>query len=402
MPAPKRPATSSATVAAALTVGALLAGCGSSAQPLSSARSTTTASPESAGAAQTRDVVVTLTALGCTAAASTYRAGPLSFKVTNQDATAVSEFELLSGARILGEKENLPPGFSGSFSLRLEPGSYTMYCPGAATEKTPFVVTGTSQATTVDNTHGLLATGAKQYAQYVTRQARQLVDSVRPLVRALRGDNLTAAQDAYMRARSAYEHIEPVAESFTIGKQNLDANIDARAGDVPASQWQGFHYIERGLFQTRSLAGLAPYGDRLLVNVEKLHTLVLGLSYQPAELANGSLALLDEVARTKISGEEERYSHIDLLDFQANVEGSQQAFACLRPGLATIDRQLASTVGKAFSDLQRLLDSYRSTSNAAGFVLYGALPDAGKTRLSSALQAVAEPLSRVAGKVVGR
>ena len=42
------------------------------------------------------------------------RPGALTFKITNKDATAVSEVELLSGERIVGEKENLPPGFSGT------------------------------------------------------------------------------------------------------------------------------------------------------------------------------------------------------------------------------------------------------------------------------------------------
>ena len=42
----------------------------------------------------------------------------------------MSEFEVLDGDTILGEKENLSEGFKGSFSLTLEKGAYTMYCPG--------------------------------------------------------------------------------------------------------------------------------------------------------------------------------------------------------------------------------------------------------------------------------
>ena len=48
------------------------------------------------------------------AGARRYSSGPLTFKVANKDATGVTEIELLSGERILGEKENLPPGFSGT------------------------------------------------------------------------------------------------------------------------------------------------------------------------------------------------------------------------------------------------------------------------------------------------
>ncbi len=156
-----------------------------------------------------------------------------------------------------------------------------------------------------------------------------------------------------------------------------------------------------GLFQDNSLTGLAAYGDGLVANVQKLQTLTTGLKYQPAELANGAVDLLDEVSKTKITGEEERYSHIDMLDFAANVEGAEQAFASLQPGLAKIDASLATEVATNFTALDTLLDKYRSTTDASGYVLYGSITDADRTALSQALQAVAEPLSTVAGKVVG-
>ena len=47
----------------------------------------------------------------------------------------VSELEILKGARILGEKENLVAGLSGSFTLTLQPGEYTLSCPGGATPR---------------------------------------------------------------------------------------------------------------------------------------------------------------------------------------------------------------------------------------------------------------------------
>jgi iron uptake system component EfeO len=395
-PLASRPRSAVAVVAVAGAIGLLSTACSSTSTHASNPSRTTGDVADHT----TRTVDVTLTSTGCAAPLATYPAGPLTFHITNKDATAVSELELLSGDRILGEKENLPPGFSGTFALQLAAGEYSLYCPGATTDKTPLKVTGASSGSVVTGTQALLAQGTKEYAAYITAQTSLLVTAVKPLVAALHGTDLTAAQTAYMKSRSYYEHVEPVAESFTDGKQNLDAEIDARAGDVPASQWQGFHYIERGLFESKSLTGLASYGDGLLTHVERLHQLVTGLTYQPAELANGAVSLLDEVAKSKITGEEERYSHIDLLDFQANVEGSQQAFACVQAGLARIDPALAQTISAAFGQMQSLLSTYRTTSNASGFVFYGTLTDTDKTHLSQALQAVAEPLSRVASKIV--
>ncbi|HEY1737521.1 MAG TPA: EfeM/EfeO family lipoprotein, partial [Acidimicrobiia bacterium] len=171
------------------------------------------------------------------------------------------------------------------------------------------------------------------------------------------------------------------------------------AGDVPAAQWEGFHRIEQGLFQDKSLAGLAPFGAGLVTNVEKLQSLTHGLTYKPFELGNGAQDLLDEVASSKITGEEERYSHIDLLDFQANDEGAQQAFADLQPALTKIDPGLTQSITTAFTSLNQLVDSYRTGANASGFELYTQLTTADKQKLAAAVKAVQEPLSQVASKV---
>jgi hypothetical protein len=95
-----------------------------------------------AGAASTT-VKVKLTDAGCPARISA-KAGKIVFKVRNVDATSVSEFEILKGDDILGEKENLAPGLSGEFSVTLEAGTYTTYCPGAAREHGKLVVKGST------------------------------------------------------------------------------------------------------------------------------------------------------------------------------------------------------------------------------------------------------------------
>jgi iron uptake system component EfeO len=359
---------------------------------------TPSGSASASGDAHTANVVITA-ADGCTSDRLEFDAGAITFNISNRDANAVSEVELQSGQRIVGEKENLPPGLSGSFSVNIDAGTYTLYCPGAKQENTAVTVTGTSASTTDASLSALLATGVKQYAQYVTTQVGYLVQSVTALDDALHGTDLAAAQAEYMKARPYYEKIEPVAESFTVGKDNLDADIDARVEDVPASKWQGFHRIEKGLFQDKSLTGLATYGDGLLANVKKLQQLTDGLTYKPFELANGAQELLDEVASSKITGEEERYSLIDILDFQANDEGAEQAFACLQPALQKIDASLTEAISSAFTALDKLVDSYRTGDNASGFVLYDKLTKADKSALAAAVKAVQEPLSQVASKV---
>jgi iron uptake system component EfeO len=352
------------------------------------------------GSSDSRLAAVTITAAkGCTADKVEFRAGALTFKIENKDATAVSEVELLSGQRIVGEKENIPPGFTGEFAVNVGAGKYTLYCPGAEPERTTLTVSGASTAPTDASVAALLKTATKGYATYVHTQVAALLTATSKLNTALHNTDLAAAQKAYMQARPFYEKIEPVAESFVIGKDSIDADIDSREGDVPAAQWRGFHRIEKALFQQKTLTGLGSYGAKLVSDVKRLQKLTVGLSYQPTELANGAQELLDEVASSKITGEEERYSHIDLLDVANNDEGSEQAFAQLQPALDKIDPVLSETIQKAFSALGTLVDGYRTDANPSGFQLYGELTRADKTALAAAVKAVQEPLSKVASKV---
>ena len=58
----------------------------------------------------------------------------------------MTEVELVSDQRIVGERENLAPGFDSTFSARLDGGTYEIFCPGASTERQPFTVTGEAAA----------------------------------------------------------------------------------------------------------------------------------------------------------------------------------------------------------------------------------------------------------------
>lgn len=389
MDVPNARQTSAAIFALATTL--VVTSCSSSTPPTASS-----AAPK--GSPHTANVTITASG-GCTADRKDFAAGPLAVKVTNKDAVGVSEVELLGGERIVGEKENLPPGFSGAFTVNVDAGTYHLYCPGAARGKTTFTITGTATTSHDASVSVLFAQGTKQYADYVNRQVGYLVAASQDLSTALAGTDLAAAQTAYKKARPYYERIEPVAESFTTGTKDLDAAIDAREGDVPLAELTGFHRIEKGLFQAKSLESMAAYGRGLVSNVKKLQQLTKGLTYQPFELANGAQELLDEVASSKVTGEEERYSHIDLLDFQSNDEGAEQAFANLLPALTKIDATLAKTISSHFAALDDLVDTYRSPSEPSGFVLYTALTAKDKKALVAAVKAVQEPLSRVASKV---
>ncbi|NII42362.1 iron uptake system component EfeO [Curtobacterium flaccumfaciens] len=358
-------------------------------------------------------VTITLTNDGsdsCAVSSRKVAAGPVTFTVENQSSTAITEVELLQDQRILGEKENLAPGLDPvSFTATLTGGKYQVYCPGAEQELTDLTVTGSVKSTANSSAASLLQDGTKGYADYVDGQVTDMVTAVDELQKDIDAGDLAAAKTDYANARPYYEHVESDVDGFvkkgheaTDNAGNLDYLIDMRASNAdPAVGWSGFHAVERDLFATGAItADTKRYADDLATNVHLLAKLVPTLDYKPEDLANGAAGLLEEVQSNKITGEEEAYSHIDLVDLAANVEGSRQAFAYLKPGLTKVDPTLTKQIAAQFDATNRLMDGFRNADDLGGFDTWDAATRAEHANaISQQVQALQDPLSRLAEKV---
>jgi iron uptake system component EfeO len=330
-----------------------------------------------------------LTDAGCVPNTAKAPAGPLSFEVENAGTSKVSEFEVLDGETILGEKENLSDGLSGSFSLTLEQGEYTLYCPGGDDERGTLTVSGGLKAESSPEVDAAIS----QYRNYLEKNTAELVAATTPFVAAVEAGDVEKAKALYAPARIPYERIEPVAESFG----DLDPRIDARENDVPASEFGGFHRIEKALWVEGTTAGMNPVAKQLLADVEELQRKVKTVDLQAVQIANGANELLGEVSASKITGEEERYSHIDLVDFEANVEGAKAAFEAVEPLLADKDPKLAQQIVAQFDEVYASLKPYR---RGDGFVSYTELSKADTRKLAQQIDALAELLSQVPAQIV--
>jgi iron uptake system component EfeO len=342
-----------------------------------------------------KTVAVALGAKGCDPANLTAQAGPATFEIKNDGAGKLNEMEVLDGSLIVGERENITEGLTGKFSANLKPGTYDISCnDGSNHDPTgKLKVTGTAPAAASDKQ---LDAAASQYATYVQGQTDKLVAATKTFAAAVAAGDLAKAKATYQPARVYYERVEPVAESFG----DLDPRIDARVNDVEKGQpWTGFHPLEQALYEKSSLAGTAPLAKQLVTDVEELQRKVQSVDYEPTQLANGAVELLNEVSKSKITGEEERYSHTDLTDFKANVDGADAAFELLRPALAKRDAALAATVSERFAALNKALARYRVRGDI--YENYAKLDEAQRRALSQAVDALAQPLAEVGGKIVG-
>ncbi|MBI5028553.1 MAG: LysM peptidoglycan-binding domain-containing protein [Actinobacteria bacterium] len=238
-------------------------------------------------------------------------------------------------------------------------------------------------------------------AGYVRDQVDQLLAGTREFVAAYAAGRDDEARALYASTRVHWERVETVAESFG----DLDPKMDAREADLEEGQeWTGWHRIEKDLWSARAkgytpltAAQRATYGDDLLANTEVLHERTRDLTITVDVIANGAKGLLDEVATGKVTGEEEYWSRTDLWDFQANVDGARVAWEGLRDLLTRKDPTLDGQIGTRFGELQALLDQHRSGD---GFVTYDTLSPAQVKQLSDAVNALSEPLSKLAGAVL--
>ncbi|MGZ6883686.1 MAG: iron uptake system protein EfeO [Nocardioidaceae bacterium] len=346
---------------------------------------------------------------GCDVSADSAPSGTLVFDVRN-DGSKVTEFYLYAadGKRIVGEVENIGPGISRQLVVKVSPGSYVTACKpgmGDAGIRGDFTVTGSGRDTALSaDDQRLVDAASADYGRFVRTEADALLAGTKEFVAAMADGRDDEARRLYPRVRSHWERIEPVAESFG----DLDPRMDAREADLAQGQeWSGWHRLEKDLWPPRgadagpytplTAAQRTSYAGRLLADTETLHRRVQRMTFGEDQIANGAKELLDEVATGKVTGEEEVWSHTDLFDFQANVDGARRGFTGLRPLLERRDPELASTIAARFTRLQHLLDRYRAGD---GFESYDALRTAQVKELSDGVNALSEPLSRLTAAVV--
>jgi iron uptake system component EfeO len=335
-----------------------------------------------------RQLTFKLTDAGCEPTEASAPAGPIDFKVENGGTSKYSELEVLDGETLLGERENITEGLSGSFSLTLEEGEYTLRCnEGGGGGEGTLKVSGrlkTEKSPEIEK-----AIGA--YKEYLLENSEALTKNTKPFVAAVEAGELAKAKQIYPKPRVDYERIEPVAESFG----DFDPRIDARENDVPKSEFGGFHRIEKALWDEDTTAGMKPVAEGLQEDVEELEEKIKGdIKIQAVEIANGANELLTEVSTSKITGEEERYSHIDLVDFLANVEGSQVAFEAVKPLMEKQNPKLAKEVEEDFEAVYAVLRPYE-TDKWPGFVLYTDLNKSDTRKMAQVIDALAEKMSTI-------
>ncbi|GGV78380.1 lipoprotein [Streptomyces gelaticus] len=323
-------------------------------------------------------------------------AGHVELAVENKGSKVTEVYVLFPDDRIVAERENIGPGTKATITAEIKAGSYEIACkPGMKGHgiRQKLEVTGGNAVKRSPEMDKAVA----EYRTYVQAQADETLPKAKKFTDAVAAGDIEAAKKLYADSRLGWERTEPVAESFG----DIDPKVDIREDGLENGQkWTGWHRLEKALWQDKKLGAeekaLAPALYKDLLDWQKR---VGTADISPTSMANGAKELLDEVATGKVTGEEERYSHTDLVDFKGNVEGAEKSYELLKPIASKNDAALTSTLDKRFAELNTLLDKYRKDKSSYEFTSYEKVGKADRKELSDAVNALAEPLSRLAAAV---
>ena len=341
------------------------------------------------------EVTVTIHPHSCEPNALTVPAGFNSFRIVNASERAV-EWEILDGVLVVEERENIAPGLSQVINATLAPGDYAITCgllsnPRGTLHVTP---TAASEASARARPAMVAFIGPlSEFRVYLSSQGNALIKAVDALSQAIATGDLAQAQALYVPAREAYQRLAPAAQRLA----ELDNSINARADYFEKREQDpgfiGFHRLEYGLFQQRSTQGLTPIAQQLQANSVLLKQQLLAQSLPPEQLVSIVARTLHNLADTRAgSGEEERYSHIDLNGFAANLQVTHKVVDLLRPLLTKNNADLLRTIDDASAALDAELDGLKT---AQGFNTYDTVNAGQRQQISHKAKALADALDGI-------
>ncbi|MCQ4625628.1 peptidase M75 family protein [Corynebacterium sp. CCUG 69979] len=353
----------------------------------------------SASSADTEEVQVTVADDTCEVSDDEADSGKVTFEVTNDGGRETDFFVLAEdGLRVVGTRGGVVPEETAELAVELQPGSYLTACRmgeyGLLFAQSEFTVSG-DEVEYAEANNRRKGNARENYIAFVQNEAAEMLPKTVEFAEAYASGNDERAKELYPAARSHYKRIEPIAERFGL----LDARIDATEveytdqadelieADSTFTEWLGFHRLEKDLWPpaegdensdgTPASENWEPstpqerreLADALIADVEQLHGTVNEDSFLASDditidtIASGALTVLDRMAETAATGEENWWSQTDVSDLKANTEGTRVVFDTVADlGRKNDEREeLIDDTDKRFDNLLTLIDAEEET-----------------------------------------
>ncbi len=238
--------------------------------------------------------------------------------------------------QVYGEVEGIGPGTTRPLHVTVGGGPYAFKClPDDADAITGPTVTvpgharGGPAALAVSEQDVIPPTIA--YQKWIGGRMTVLAGAVRVLRADLHGGDLTAARRDWLTAHLVYETMGAAYDTFGDADGAINGTTAGLSGGVTDKDFTGFHRIEYGLWHGQSAHALAPYADRLAGDVGRLKAGWPTARMDPLMMGLRAHEILENAVQFELTGRTDYGSHSNLATVDANLSGTREVLARLRP-----------------------------------------------------------------------
>ncbi|MEU4463846.1 iron uptake transporter permease EfeU [Streptomyces sp. NPDC024017] len=301
-----------------------------------------------------------------------------------------------SSNAVYGEIEGLAPGTTRDLVATVAGGTYAWRCvpaDGKAVTSTAVRVGGAAGAHAVAPVSDRdLAAPLKAYRAYVDRGLATLVTQARKLSGDIRAGHLDTARTDWLTAHRTYASLGAAYGTFEDFDRKIDGRPDGLPGGVHDKDFTGFLRIEYGLWHGEPAAGLKGVAQQLADDAAGLLKAFPHQDFDPSDLPLRAHEILENTLQFELTGDTDQGSGTGLATADANLVGTRELLAVLKPLLTTRAPRLLPTVDVDIARLQKLLDS---AHHGTGWTPVDRLDHAAKARLDGATGHLLEDLSPV-------
>ncbi|MEU3986011.1 EfeM/EfeO family lipoprotein [Streptomyces sp. NPDC026672] len=297
---------------------------------------------------------------------------------------------------VYGEVEDIGPGTTRPLTVRLGKGAYAFKCvpddADAVTGPTVHLTEGTGGPAAPALTVHDLIPPALDYQKWVAGGLGTTVRLTGDLRDAVDRGDLAGARKAWLPAHMEYERLGAAYDAFGDADGAINGTDAGLPGGVHDKDFTGFHRIEYGLWHGESASALRGPAADLVKAVTALRDSWAEARMDPAQLGLRAHEILENTVQFELTGRTDYGSGSNLATARANLDGTREVLARLRPLLTP---RLADLPGldEEMDRTRHTLDSFRT---ASGWTPLDRLDRNGRERVDAALDDLVERLASVA------
>ncbi|WDV49750.1 FTR1 family protein [Streptomyces coeruleorubidus] len=297
---------------------------------------------------------------------------------------------------VYGEIEGLAPGTTRDLVATVAGGTYAWRCVPAdgkaVTSKAVRVGGAAGAGAVVPVSEQDLAGPLRAYKAYVNRGLATLVTETRKLSDDIRAGRLDTARADWLTAHRTYASLGAAYGTFEDFDQKINGRPDGLPGGVHDKDFTGFQRIEYGLWHGQSADQLKGPVRRLADDTAGLRRAFPHQDFDASDLPLRAHEILENTLQFELTGDTDQGSGTGLATADANLAGTRELLAVLRPLIATRAPHLLPTADADIARLQALLDAEHRDGR---WTPVDRLDRTAKARIDGAMGQLLEDLSPV-------